>query len=392
MWTRLELLKRCLSLQAESGKEKDQINPDLHQILEEIQAHLSCKFEIVEQENGNIYVTKGITEFYPCIITHTDGVAKINADKVVMECGDLMFAVDSTDGSRVDTGGDDLSSVWACFQGLLDLPEIKVVFFVSEENGCHGSKAANMEFFKNCKFVAQFDRNHTKNDFINFTNGQKVCSPEFETFLAPYLTKYDYAFSNGSITDVGALRGNGLEISSFNISAGYYRAHSSNSYVIPSKLFTSYDLVMELFKDFQGQSIFVKKPEKVLFSNVVSELYDEQIVKYLMDSYTKENKGVKSHSLGGIVKWLVKKLDEIDNKNLIIFPEYVEVLEVIRDHFNSEECDFGTCKEMRYTDYSAIGGPEEVCTTCNKSQKKLDFYSRSNAFGEPMWGSFRDRF
>lgn len=249
-----------------------------------------------------------------------------------------------------------------------------------------------MEFFKNCKFVAQFDRNHTKNDFINFTNGQKVCSPEFETFLAPYLTKYDYAFSNGSITDVGALRGNGLEISSFNISAGYYRAHSSNSYVIPSKLFTSYDLVMELFKDFQGQSIFVKKPEKVLFSNVVSELYDEQIVKYLMDSYTKENKGVKSHSLGGIVKWLVKKLDEIDNKNLIIFPEYVEVLEVIRDHFNSEECDFGTCKEMRYTDYSAIGGPEEVCTTCNKSQKKLDFYSRSNAFGEPMWGSFRDRF
>jgi len=27
-----------------------------------------------------------------------------------------------------------------------------------------------------------------------------------------------------------------------------------------------------------------------------------------------------------------------------------------------------------------------------KSQKKLDFYSRSNAFGEPMWGSFRDKF
>ena len=151
MWTRLELLKRCLSLQAESGKEKDQINPDLHQILEEIQAHLGCKFEIVEQENGNIYVTKGTAEFYPCIITHTDQVAKLNADKVVMECGDLMFAVDSTDGSRVDTGGDDLCSVWACFQGLLDLPEIKVVFLVSEENGCYGSKAANMEFFKKSK-------------------------------------------------------------------------------------------------------------------------------------------------------------------------------------------------------------------------------------------------
>lgn len=391
MWTRLELLKKCLNLQAESGKEKDQINPDLHQILEEIQAHLGCKFEIEEQENGNIYVTKGTTEFYPCIITHTDQVARLNADKVVMECGDLMFAIDSTDGSRVDTGGDDLCSVWACFQGLLDLPTVKVAFFISEENGCHGSKAANMEFFKNCKFVAQFDRNHTKNDFINYTNGNKVCSPEFETFLAPYLTKYDYAFSNGSITDVGQLRINGLEISSFNISAGYFKPHSSNSYVIPSKLFTSYDLVIELFKDFEGQSVFAKKPEKIA-SVVVSELYDEQIVKYLMDSYTKENKGVKSHSLRGIVKWLVKKLDEIDNKNLIIFPEYVEVLEVIRDHFSSEDCDFGTCKEMKYTDYSAIGGPEEFCTTCNKSQKKLGFYSKQNFHGEPMWGGFRDKF
>lgn len=72
MWTRLELLKRCLSLQAESGKEKDQINPDLHGILEEIQDYLNCRFMVEEQENGNIYVTKGTTEFYPCIITHTD--------------------------------------------------------------------------------------------------------------------------------------------------------------------------------------------------------------------------------------------------------------------------------------------------------------------------------
>lgn len=369
------MLKRCLSLQAESGKEKDQINPDLHEILEEIQDYLNCRFVIEEQENGNIYVTKGTTEFYPCIITHTDGVAKINADKVVMECGDLMFAIDSTDGSRVDTGGDDLSSVWACFQGLLDLPEIKVVFFVDEERGVHGSKAANMEFFKNCKFVAQFDRNHNKNDFINYTNGNKVCSPEFETFLAPYLTKYDYAFSNGSITDVGALRGNGMEISSFNISAGYYKAHSSNSYVIPSKLFTSYDLVMELFKDFEGQSVFLKEVYKAPTYSV-GEAYDNAVAKLLNDAYTKEHKFQKQHTVGNIIRWVVKKLSAIDEKNVKLFPEYVEMVDIIKDHFESKaECDFDTCKESKYTDYHSLGGPEEVCLTCMKSKKKTPLFA-----------------
>jgi hypothetical protein len=390
MWTRLELLKRCLNLQAESGKEKDQINPDLHEILEEIQDYLNCRFVIEEQENGNIYVTKGITEHYPCIISHTDQVARLNADKVVMECGDLMFAIDSTDGARIDTGGDDLCSVWACFQSLLDLPEVKVVFFVDEERGVHGSKAAKMEFFTNCKFVAQFDRNHNKSDFINFTNGKKVCSPEFETFLAPYLTKYDYAFSNGSITDVGALRINGLEISSFNISSGYFKPHSSNSYVIPSKLFTSYDLVMELFKDFVGQSVFPKEVYK-LPTYSVGELYDEGVAKLLNDAYMKEHKSQKQHNVGGILRWVVKKLSTIDEKNIKIFPEYVEILDIVKDHFESkDECDFDTCKESKYMDYSDLGGPKKVCLTCLKSKEVENVFKTYHDTDD--WGQFRGRF
>ncbi len=40
---------------------------------------------------------------------------------------------------------------------LKELPNLKVAFFVSEETGCHGSRKADKDFFKDVGYAIQFD-------------------------------------------------------------------------------------------------------------------------------------------------------------------------------------------------------------------------------------------
>ncbi len=387
MYTRLELLKSCLSLQAESGKEKEQINPDIHLLLEDLKAVYNFDLVVEQQENGNIYITKGEAELYPCLVGHSDQVAKYNKDKVVVELGDMLLALDSSDGTRVDTGGDDLCAIWSIMQGLVDLPALKAVIFISEENGCHGSRAANMEFFNNCKFVIQFDRNHVKSDVINFTNGTAVCSKEFEEFLKPYIDKYEYSFTTGSVTDVGQLRKNGLKIASSNWSAGYFKPHTSNSYVIPSKLFTSYDMFLDIAKESTKQFVFEIEPPKVYTSFAQNNSkFVKSTASKLVALYTKETKDQEKHYTNNIIEWVVDILDKMDDANLTL-PDYNPVVDTLWDYLITKDdsfykkkvrsnlekefkklsaCNPKTCSESRQVDWVAIGGPEEVCTKCSR--------------------------
>ena len=412
MWTRLELLKTCLELQAESGKEKEQINPDLHLLLAQMQITYKFKLEIVEQDNGNIYITKGVSTLYPCIIAHSDDVATYNLNKAIIHFkgADWIKACDKSTGEPHDTGGDDKCGIWAGMQMLIDLPVAKFVIVVSEENGCHGSKAANMEFFKDCMFVAQFDRNHSKNDFINYTNGIDVCSKEFEEYVKPYIDKYDYAFASGSITDVGALRKNGLEISSFNISAGYFKPHSDNSYVVPSKLFKSYNLVIELFNNSTKQFCFPVPPPKIWenqnsFKNS-EEFFLSALSKKITNLYNKENKVLREHKIPSIFKWLVEMLDCVDNINASM-PDYTPITDTLHEFFLEKEeeqiaenldkeykklsgkCKNPLlCKELRITDKDAIGGAVDMCVNCSQT---FELPSKNSNFGQYSFSEFDDK-
>jgi len=385
MLTRLQLLKQCLSLQAESGKEKEQINSNLYLILDNIKFQYNIKLQIEEQDNGTIYITKGTTDYYPCFVAHSDDVAKYNPNKtlITFDNADWIRACDKITGVPHDVAGDDKCGIWAAFQALIDLPAVKVAIFVSEENGCNGSKNAKMEFFKDCQFVAQFDRKHNENDFINFTNGVKVCSSEFETFIAPYLNKYEYKLTSGTCTDVGQLRKNGLEISSFNISAGYGKAHTNDSFVVPSKLFKSYDLVIELFKNFKGQSVFkqeIKSETTFTSSNEIVSDVSKLLSKKFYEIPSKDRNNTPSK----IINWVLNELNSMDEKLEFLYPDYTCVIDILWDYLLTEEeekrlalndvdkrkskyiCKNQFCQEPRQVDYWAMGGPEEVCTKCNK--------------------------
>ena len=60
-------------------------------------------------------------------------------------------------GNPTGIGGDNKCGVFACLELLKELPNLKVAFFVSEETGCHGSRAADEKFFSNVGYCIQFD-------------------------------------------------------------------------------------------------------------------------------------------------------------------------------------------------------------------------------------------
>ena len=70
-------------------------------------------------------------------------------------------------GSPTGIGGDDKAGVFICLQLLEKFDVIKGFFPVAEETGCHGSRGANEEFFKDVGYAIQFDS--TENDTMSLS-------------------------------------------------------------------------------------------------------------------------------------------------------------------------------------------------------------------------------
>lgn len=96
------LLIKILGWQSESGKEKEQIIPQLMEYLNS----LKFKIQIDQDEHGNIFVTKGKKEFYPCLVSHLDDVHFYNKDKQVVRNGDYLLAFAGS--KQIGIGGDRL--------------------------------------------------------------------------------------------------------------------------------------------------------------------------------------------------------------------------------------------------------------------------------------------
>jgi hypothetical protein len=133
---------------------------------------------------------------------------------------------DFTSLKQVGIGGDDKCGIIAAFAVAERLPAAKLAFFVDEEVGCRGSEEADLKFFADCRFILQADRRGSK-DFVTDIWGP-LSSDAFQTDVAPILTEFGFAACSGAMTDVQALRDNGVGISCANMSAGYHRPHSDD--------------------------------------------------------------------------------------------------------------------------------------------------------------------
>jgi len=180
---------------------------------------------VTTDKHGNVFVTKGQADTYPCICAHMDQVQHQHSkDFHVMREGDIIYAFSAKAKGQQGLGADDKNGLWIALELLRELKVLKCAFFVSEEIGCIGSSNCDLSFFKDVRFCVQPDRRNG-HDLITSISG-KLCSEDFLKAIG--YQKYGYKPTTGLTTDVGTLASRGIGVSCVNISCGYYEPHTDH--------------------------------------------------------------------------------------------------------------------------------------------------------------------
>jgi putative aminopeptidase FrvX len=233
-----ELLKSVLSVPSKTYQEEQMVDFITNWLTEN-------NIPFFVDGMSNIYATKQTDEnieYFPCVVAHTDTVH--NIDTINVREGLLPNAQNqmkpslkayNDDGDPTGIGGDDKCGIYACLELLKELPNLKASFFVSEETGCHGSRRADKNFFKNVGYAIQFDA--PGNWMVSeFCMGVQLFdrTTEFFTSCDEVLTEgFDkrQKYQSHPYTDVYALK-QLFDFSCINFAIGYYNYHTPNEYVI----------------------------------------------------------------------------------------------------------------------------------------------------------------
>ena len=219
----MELLSRPYSIHSMSGREKK-----IKRFIKRHVLSVCPDAEIDTDLSGNMYITRGKSETYPCIVAHLDQVQNKHSDDFQVVMGeDIVCAFSPSHKMQQGLGADDKNGIWIALKCLEKYDTIKVAFFVSEEIGCIGSSNAVMGFFDDCRFVVEPDRRGSS-DLITEISWTQLCSEEFLQDIG--YEAYGYKPTNGLMTDVLTLKENGLGVSCINMSCGYYEPHTNNEF------------------------------------------------------------------------------------------------------------------------------------------------------------------
>lgn len=232
-----KLLKSLYQINSKSGQEK--------QIITFLVEYIQNNFTNVQIEvdtTGNIYITKGKAENYPVIVAHTDQVGSYKGKITIFRKDNIIIGI-GEDGKQANLGADDKNGIWIALELLRTEPVLKVALFPGEEIGCVGSKACNMDFFQNARFVIQCDRRNGS-DFIHTAGAVTLCDLNFPS---PELkAKYGYKNTYGMMTDVQTLKKRGLKVACCNMSCGYYNPHTDREYTDVGELINCLQFVREI--------------------------------------------------------------------------------------------------------------------------------------------------
>ena len=233
----LKRLKAVMSVQTASYK-TEKMNKF---ILKEVAKIPGC---YAKKHKGNIYVTRGKADLYPCIVAHTDTVHDIHKEFHVLEVKGKLIAINEQ-MERVGVGGDDKVGIFVALEMLRNTDICKAAFFRDEEVGCRGSREADMKFFDNVTLALQCDR-QGYDDFVNEIYSTTLYDESFGNAISAILSDYGKFESDGGLTDVYQLAENGLGVACANMSCGYYDPHTDNEYIIIDEVELTLSMVKEI--------------------------------------------------------------------------------------------------------------------------------------------------
>lgn len=208
---------------------------------------VACGATFEQDVYGNLLVTKGVSDTYPCLASHIDQVQKNHSkDFKVVDGGSMCCGFSMKTRQFQGLGADDKNGIFICLECLRIYDVLKVAFFVGEEIGCVGSSQVDLEFFSDCRFIIEPDR-RGGNDLITSMFCGDVCSKDFIDAIGA--DAFGYKEAEGTITDVGELAERGVGISCINLSCGYYDAHTDREYTVFSELENCLELVCYIIKN-----------------------------------------------------------------------------------------------------------------------------------------------
>lgn len=219
--------------------------------------------DYTKDKYGNIYVTKGNADLYPTMVCHIDTVHDINDNVRIVQTGDKMLAIDSTNCHRLGIGGDDKVGIYITLCCLRKFNNFKAVFFLDEEVGCVGSSNADFTFFNDSTIVLECDRKGY-GDFVTNISGTKLSDNNFIEDIQDILDNYRYKTCNGGLTDVEEIASN-TDVQVANISCGYYEPHSDNEYIIISEVEKVKRMCMEIFHKTVNTRYTMDKDSRVTY-------------------------------------------------------------------------------------------------------------------------------
>lgn len=164
---------------------------------------------------------------------------KLKNQKYIIKM-DLINDKISGSGKHRVLGGDDKCGIFIALkvaEMLRDTP-MKILFTVQEETGCNGVKffvKNNSKWLEDVKYSITIDRR----DYCHLLwsqRGTRSCSDNFaaELMYQGIRAGIPVKLEDGGSADVVTLRN--YVPNSVNISAGYYKAHTADEYIVPSEV------------------------------------------------------------------------------------------------------------------------------------------------------------
>ena len=263
---KLNRLKEVLSIQTHS-REEDLMIAYLEDVLTQ------KGYNHYKDSIGNVYVTKGEAEFYPCFVSHTDTVHQINHNMKVVELEEngkkILTGIDMETMKPSGIGGDDKCGVYLCLEMLDKLDNVKAAFFVSEEIGCIGSRQADPEFFKNVGYAIQYD-SPKGNSMSMSLMGIDLFGKDtnFGEKVSPLILEHGITdWARHPYTDIWPLMEK-FGFSCLNLAAGYYNYHTSTEYVIVDDVTNAFELGLKLHEEL-GENFYERPKEKKNVFNTI---------------------------------------------------------------------------------------------------------------------------
>ena len=263
----MELLKQLFIIHSPSGSEKK-----LRKFIKDW-IRKNVPEAMYESDNiGNLYVKKGYSDTYPCLVAHMDQVQKTHSkDFQVVDTNEILFGFSLTNVQMEGLGADDKNGIWIALKCLQKYDTMKCCFFVQEEVGCIGSSKCDLAFFSDCRWVIQCDRRGGNDIIPNIGGWTELCSKEFLADLG--YDAYGYKTTTGMMTDVETLKNRGLDVSCLNLSCGYYRPHTDEEFTKKSELLNCLAFVEHIIET--CTSVYPHKEEFGYYGGLGS-LYQKQ--------------------------------------------------------------------------------------------------------------------